>query len=153
MHVGTDLCARTNSCPSVNHGTFTNVSTDVDVRWHQNCVTGNERTFTYSCRWNNTDRFLFELFWRVVSKFQWYFVVILSAGTLQCCVIVDAEVQQNCLLHPLMHHPFSGDFFCYADLTGVQHVDSLQHRFTNNRIDAVWSNGIATLKCVINDAL
>ena len=81
MDVLANLCARSNGCPSVDHGAVVDVGADIDVGWHQNDITPDECATANTGRGHNAGAGGFEVILVEVDVLERNLVVVASPFT------------------------------------------------------------------------
>ena len=133
MAVRANLRAATDRYPRIDHRARAHIGTDIDEARHQDHVFIDETATTHERAGNGAEpRFAIARF-IPIGEFQRHFIEpgrtrIEFAGAVDQLVIVQAEGQQNCLLHPLIHHPCAIFFLSDAQRALVELRDSLIHR-------------------------
>ncbi len=153
MNVFTDLRAGTHGRPGIDHAAFVDVSTDIDVRGHQNGIACDIGALAHRRRRHDAEASRFKARFVPAGKFHRHFVIKAGFRAFHNLVVVNAERQQNCLLQPLMRYPLTLDFFRYAQRAAVQLRDDLVDGFTGYGVYARRGNLGAALEGRFNNAL
>ena len=153
MNIGADLSAGADGGPGINHGAFTDISADVDIRGHQHRIVGDKGPFTHGRRWHYAHAITLEVGQLVIGIFGWHFVEITGVAAINDFGIVQAEKQQHCFFQPLMNHPFAADFFCDAQLASIQPVDNSEHCSLDHGVELAWYDLVAFFPCAFDDSL
>ena len=129
----TDLCARPNGRPCVNHSAFTYVRTEVHEGWHQNDAFGNVRRLTNNCVRNSTEASRLEVF--SAPTFELAVDLVPPAVTLRTTRlklhILDTEAQEHGLFRPLVYMPLTVILtFGNTQCTAIKRVERIFNRFT-----------------------
>ena len=101
VDVFTDLGARADGRPSIDHCAFVNVCADVDIRRHQDDVFGNKAAAARNGTGYGAETGGAELVFRPVGKLGRHFVEVFVYAVVEDFVVLNAERQQYGFFSPI----------------------------------------------------
>ena len=107
VDVFTDLGARTDGRPSIDHRAFVNVCADVDIRRHQNDVFSNKAAAARNGTGYGAETGSAEFVFRPVGKLGRHFVEVFVHAVVEDFVVLDAEGKQDGFFRPFVDFPLA----------------------------------------------
>ena len=130
VDVFTDLGARADGRPSIDHRAFVHIRADIDVRRHQNGVFADEAAAARHGTGYGAEACGAEFFFAPIGKFSRHFVEVFVYAVVLHFVVLNAEGKQYGFFRPFVDFPLPhAQAFGHAQAAGIELAQGFQHGF------------------------